>query len=78
VLGAGLLVGACGGRHAGHGVVAHGHLPENENHGGDGKSIFPDVMGRLAGARSRPSTSSSSSTPPAISAGRAPRAARRR
>jgi hypothetical protein len=34
-----------------HGVVTHGHLPENDNHGGGGKAAFADVLGSLAGTR---------------------------
>jgi hypothetical protein len=33
-----------------HGVVTHGHLPENDNHGGAGRSLLPDAAGMLAGA----------------------------
>jgi hypothetical protein len=31
-----------------HGVVTHGHLPENDNHGG-GKAAFGDILGSLNG-----------------------------
>ncbi len=34
-----------------HGVVTHGHLPENDNHGGGGKPAFADVLGSLTGTR---------------------------
>jgi hypothetical protein len=33
------------------GVVTHGHLPENDNHGGSGQAAFPDVLGTLAGTK---------------------------
>jgi plastocyanin len=32
-----------------HGVVTHGHLAENDNHGGGGKAAFADVLGSLTG-----------------------------
>jgi hypothetical protein len=32
-----------------HGVTTHGHLPENDNHGGAGKAAFADVLGTLTG-----------------------------
>jgi hypothetical protein len=32
-----------------HGVVTHGHLPENDNHGGGGKAAFADILGSLKG-----------------------------
>jgi hypothetical protein len=35
-----------------HGVLTHGHLAENDNHGGTGKSMLPDARTLLAGARS--------------------------
>ncbi|MEA2287872.1 MAG: hypothetical protein QOJ21_3915 [Solirubrobacteraceae bacterium] len=31
-----------------HGVVTHGHLPENDNHGGAGQAAFPDLLGTMA------------------------------
>jgi hypothetical protein len=31
-----------------HGRVTHGHLPENDNHGGE-KAAFPNILGTLAG-----------------------------
>ncbi|HEY3186931.1 MAG TPA: hypothetical protein VGJ70_05630 [Solirubrobacteraceae bacterium] len=34
-----------------HGVVTHGHLPENDHHGGTGPPILPDARALLAGAR---------------------------
>jgi hypothetical protein len=34
-----------------HGVVTHGHLPENDNHGGAGEVAFPNALGALAGTR---------------------------
>ncbi|MEA2177034.1 MAG: hypothetical protein QOG77_331, partial [Solirubrobacteraceae bacterium] len=33
------------------GVVTHGHLAENDNHGGAGRAAFPDVLGTMAGTR---------------------------
>jgi hypothetical protein len=36
-----------------HGVVTHGHLPENDNHGGTGQPVLPDVTRMLAGAATR-------------------------
>ena len=32
-----------------HGVVTHGHLPENDNHGGGSKPAFADILGSLTG-----------------------------
>ena len=34
-----------------HGVVTHGHLPENDHHGGTGAPILPDARRLLAGPR---------------------------
>jgi hypothetical protein len=34
-----------------HGVVTHGHLPENDNHGGGGRVAFPNVLGTLPGTQ---------------------------
>jgi hypothetical protein len=34
-----------------HGVVTHGHLAENDNHGGTGQSVLPDARDTQAGAR---------------------------
>jgi hypothetical protein len=34
-----------------HGVVTHGHLPENDNHGGGGKPAFADILGSTTGTR---------------------------
>jgi hypothetical protein len=31
-----------------HGVVTHGHLPENDNHGGTGRPVLPDVTRMLS------------------------------
>jgi hypothetical protein len=31
-----------------HGVVTHGHLPENDNHGGTGQPVLPDAARMLA------------------------------
>src|SRR3954471_10827200 len=33
-----------------HGVVTHGHLPENDNHGGTGRPVLPDAT-RMLSAR---------------------------
>ncbi|MEA2136920.1 MAG: hypothetical protein QOG56_70, partial [Solirubrobacteraceae bacterium] len=33
-----------------HGVVTHGHLPENDNHGGTGSAALPDARTLRAGA----------------------------
>jgi hypothetical protein len=34
-----------------HGVATHGHLAENDNHGGTGQSVLPGARRTLAGAR---------------------------
>jgi hypothetical protein len=34
-----------------HGVVTHGHLPENDNHGGTGRPVLPDARDMRAGAQ---------------------------
>lgn len=34
-----------------HGAVTHGHLPENDNHGGTGRPVLPDARTMRAGAR---------------------------
>jgi hypothetical protein len=34
-----------------HGVVTHGHLPENDNHGGGSKPAFADILGSLTGTK---------------------------
>jgi hypothetical protein len=33
-----------------HGVVTHGHLPENDHHGGTGRPVLPDARALIAGA----------------------------
>jgi len=33
-----------------HGVVTHGHLPENDNHGGTGKGVLRDARAMIPGA----------------------------
>jgi plastocyanin len=32
-----------------HGTVTHGHLPENDNHGGTGRATFPDARRLVSG-----------------------------
>lgn len=34
-----------------HGIVTHGHLPENDNHGGTGRPLLPDAGVMRSGAR---------------------------
>ena len=34
-----------------HGIVSHGHLPENDNHGGTGPAILPNAFKMLSGQK---------------------------